>query len=297
MFQRTYSQVENKVIHRVNITWDNATDRLVSLGVEWFQYFWDGFPTYVKENHLDWNKALDYPDKKWSKMMFDFLGGLAEAMNYHVEKEVRTIKARRFDMTWTSSESPRKTIVIEHENQLIDRAITEEIPKLANVRADLCVCITYTREKDYPSSQFAEQTKAILEEANFKDEFLLILGSYTLQSPTDWICFRFNQRLAVEKLVLPSPIMLVPFKGSGEAEEEVEDWMINRLKVWKRIQDKGGSVTREQLHEIAKDVGMDNRGLGGFFVGKHRSLYWKQDEAHLSDRAIELVKKLGKKVD
>ena len=100
-------------------------------------------------------------------------------------------------------------------------------------------------------------------------------------------------------LIFPSPILLTPFQGKEEKieDEEPEDWMVNRLKVWKRIQQNGGNVTRTQLHEIAKEVGMDNRGLGGFFAGKDSSLYWKNDRANLRDWVQKYVKKYGNKVD
>jgi predicted transport protein len=183
--------------------------------VEWFRYFWDGFPTYVRDNHIEWDK--DSSDKEWSDTMFDFLMKLSQAMNYHAKKEEPTIRAKRFDMTWRSSDSPPKTIFIEHENQLIDTAVKDEIPKLADYRADLHVCITYVRERDFPGDEFAERTRKILADVGYDDEFLLILGSDQLRSPTDWVCFRFWQHPQIdsEKLVLPSPILLFP--GTSEA--------------------------------------------------------------------------------
>jgi len=122
-----------------------------------------------------------------------------------------------------------------------------------------------------------------------------------LLSPTDWVCHRLypKKQLDSEMLVLPSSIpLIVPYEDTEEQENnEVEDWMVNRLRIWKRIQESGGSVTRSELHAIAEQVGMDNRGLGGFFAGKKSSLYWKKNRVYLRDWAIDQVKKLGKKVD
>jgi hypothetical protein len=273
-----------------------------TLGVEWYGLFWEGFLTDIQENNAEWEKVET--EKEWSTQMFGFLEKLAEAMNYHVKKEEKNIRGGRFDMVWRSSDTPTKTIYIEHENNWVSVAVKEEVQKLANYRANLHVCITYVKNDEFPGDNYAEQAKKMLEDVGYGEEFLLILGAGDFESPTDWICHRIypSRSIAIEKVVLPSPVYLRPGE-QGEAApkvkevEEVEDWMRNRLRVWKRIEQKGGSVTREELHVIAKQVEMDNRGLGGFFVGKNRSLFWKKDRAYLSNRALEYVKKLGDQVN
>ena len=64
----------------------------------------------------------------------------------------------------------------------------------------------------------------------------------------------------------------------GEEQESVPEWMLLRLKIWKSIKEKGGIVTKEELYQIAKKVGIDNRGLGGFFTGKNASLVQLGDD-------------------
>ena len=58
----------------------------------------------------------------------------------------------------------------------------------------------------------------------------------------------------------------------GETQFAPPDWLRDRLRVWKRIADEGGVVTRAKLYEIADEVGYDRRGLGGFFAGPESSL-------------------------
>lgn len=57
-----------------------------------------------------------------------------------------------------------------------------------------------------------------------------------------------------------------------EPQRIVPEWMLPRLKIWKSIKEEGGVVTKEELYQIATKVGIDNRGLGGFFTGKNASL-------------------------
>ena len=68
--------------------------------------------------------------------------------------------------------------------------------------------------------------------------------------------------------------------------------MVRRLRVWKKIQDRGGVVTREELHEIVEEIGMDPRGLGGFFAGPDSSLvHVAQDKIALRQWAAEEVER------
>ncbi|HUK79274.1 MAG TPA: hypothetical protein VLU91_01250, partial [Nitrososphaerales archaeon] len=97
---------------------------MASLGTDWYQTFWDGFLNYSRES-MNWDK--EYTDKEWTGVMFQFLQEMAEDMNYHWEKEEKTIKGSRFDMTWHSSDKPVRTIFIEHENQWVDAALREEV--------------------------------------------------------------------------------------------------------------------------------------------------------------------------
>lgn len=64
----------------------------------------------------------------------------------------------------------------------------------------------------------------------------------------------------------------------GEEGQSVPEWMVLRLKIWKSIKELGGVVTKEELYQIANKIGIDNRGLGGFFTGKNASLVQLGDD-------------------
>jgi len=57
-----------------------------------------------------------------------------------------------------------------------------------------------------------------------------------------------------------------------ESEMEIPEWAVDRVNLWKDLYAKGGTVDKRELYKIAKKHGFDNRGLGGFFVGKNKSL-------------------------
>ena len=76
-----------------------------------------------------------------------------------------------------------------------------------------------------------------------------------------------------------------------EVEEAPPSWMVRRLRVWRKIVDKGGVVTREELYETAKSVGMDKRGLGGFFTGKASLTETVEGKVAIRKWAADLVKK------
>lgn len=57
-----------------------------------------------------------------------------------------------------------------------------------------------------------------------------------------------------------------------ETQDIVPEWMLPRLKIWKGVKEAGGVITKKDLYQIATKVGIDNRGLGGFFTGKNASL-------------------------
>ncbi len=80
-------------------------------------------------------------------------------------------------------------------------------------------------------------------------------------------------------------------------ERPPENW-IPRLRVWKRVLARGGTVTAQELHTIADEVGMDRRGLGGFFRGEKGSLIRTPGgRLTLAPHAIEAVRKYGGSID
>jgi len=74
-------------------------------------------------------------------------------------------------------------------------------------------------------------------------------------------------------------------------EQNLEEWMMNRVELWCRIYNEGGLITKEKLHKIWRDeIGKDTRGIGGFFVGKKPSLQWTHDgKVMLTMKASEQV--------
>jgi hypothetical protein len=50
--------------------------------------------------------------------------------------------------------------------------------------------------------------------------------------------------------------------------EEEEETPI-KIKLLKKIYDRGGIVSKEELYQIWKNLGRDTRGLGGFFRGRN----------------------------
>lgn len=58
----------------------------------------------------------------------------------------------------------------------------------------------------------------------------------------------------------------------GESVFAPPDHLVRPLKLWYKIKDVGETVTVDQLHVIARSLGYDPRGLGGFFSGPDSSL-------------------------
>jgi len=63
--------------------------------------------------------------------------------------------------------------------------------------------------------------------------------------------------------------IIVKFMGGAP---QPPDWMIPRIFVWYEVYQKGGIVTREELHDIVRKYYNDVRPLGAFFTGKEPSL-------------------------
>jgi len=141
--------------------------------------------------------------------------------------------------------------------------------------------------------------------------YIIIIDDVTpewQETKLDWIKFVEFKTYVREKVGLEvrchvfTPLFeakVEPFEGPVKPPiEPVPEWMKRRLRVWKRVWNKGGVISREQLHSIASEVGLDNRGLGGFFVGNRRSLIKLPDgRIQLSEAAVEAVKKYGEQVD
>lgn len=172
-----------------------------TLGDIWYREFWNQFQVYVATNRPRWNVTTS--DKKWSKFVFDFLTYLAEDLGYSEESEEPAFRSKRFDRVWRRDQD---TIVIEHENWGIKYALKDEVRKLAQRNGDLHVCITYVPTHEFPGSGYAEECIHVLQGEGFDGEFLLILGSNEMSSPTDWVCHRISTETSLksETIVLPT---------------------------------------------------------------------------------------------
>lgn len=175
----------------------------MTLGETWYRDFWRLFQEHVRAHWAQWWDARSVP--KWSELMFEFLGDMARKSGFKAQPEVRGFHAKRFDLVWKKD---GESIVIEHENQHVKRALEEEVRKLAERIADLRVCISYIRPDEFPGHSFAERCRTVLEEEKSEGEFLLVLGSQDMSNPTDWVCHRFypHTELRQELLVLASTI-------------------------------------------------------------------------------------------
>jgi len=78
--------------------------------------------------------------------------------------------------------------------------------------------------------------------------------------------------------------------GEEVAEPTVPEWALQRVNIWKAIQEEGGIVAKEKLHQITRRLGVDNRALGGFFTGRDPSL------VRLADGRIALAERAKRKM-
>ena len=58
----------------------------------------------------------------------------------------------------------------------------------------------------------------------------------------------------------------------GESVFAPPEYLVRPLRLWRKIKEVGETVTLDQLHVIARNLGYDPRGLGGFFSGPDSSL-------------------------
>lgn len=77
----------------------------------------------------------------------------------------------------------------------------------------------------------------------------------------------------------------------GESVFAPPDYLVRPLKLWSKIKEVGETVTTDQLHVIARSLGYDPRGLGGFFSGPDSSL------VKLGNQRIGLREWASKEVD
>ena len=74
---------------------------------------------------------------------------------------------------------------------------------------------------------------------------------------------------ALRRILLELEELLNRYSGGPRAPPS---WEVPRIFVWYEVYVRGGIVSRDELHEIARRYGYDTRGLGGFFTGDEPSL-------------------------
>jgi hypothetical protein len=173
-----------------------------SLGDEWYGGFWLGIQSFAARHRKQWVETTT--DKKWSRFIFEALSEQARDQSFNEKPEEMAFHSRRFDRAWRRRGDT--TVLIEHENWGVKYVLGDEVIKLARQRADLHVCITYVPARRFPGNEDADKCMRVLSEERFDGEFLLVLGTDEMWSPTDWVCHRFSPQttLRADTIVLPS---------------------------------------------------------------------------------------------
>lgn len=239
----------------------------MTLGEEWYREFWDRFQLYVSAHPFQWNGAE--PDMKWSRFMFDFLTEMSRDLHFQEEEEAPGFRSRRFDRVWRREGD---TVVLEHENEHVRYALDDEVRKLAQRKGELHVCITYLPESEFPGDEYADKCRDRLDEEQFDGEFLLVLGTYEMRNPTDWVCHRISSEatLTIEKVVLPSTVSALRWEARGGRR----DRGIRRESGWdimKRQMPNSEAVEKRLRRAI-------RAGRGENYIHTLRSLkkYWEK---------------------
>ncbi len=211
----------------------------MTLGEEWYHGFWDDFQAYVSDHPLQWKGTTT--DEKWSAFMFSFLTDLAGKLGFQEEAEERAFRTKRFDRVWRRAGD---TVILEHENWGVKAALDDEVPKLAERKGDLHVCVTYVPAAGFPGDEHAEKCRHVLDEEQFEGEFLLVLGTYEMRNATDWVCHRIMSEtsLHVGKIILPSSVSASTWaphgrhKSDGTQRESGWDIMKRQMPTSKAVQ-------------------------------------------------------------
>src|SRR5207245_2016901 len=80
-----------------------------------------------------------------------------------------------------------------------------EIPKLLSASGDLRILVTYVSGARFPGEELAGRILKLLNSDNRGDnfEFLLILGTWLMKQPTDWVGWHFSPTFEMKPLILP----------------------------------------------------------------------------------------------
>lgn len=145
-------------------------------------------------------------------MKDDFLAELAKVLGFD---KIKTEGIHGIDLHWERS-SDGMSIAIEHEN-IIDSIWDDEVLNLLMAEAPLKILISYVKDAEFPGKAIADRLFDLLKEKDFLKEFLLILGTWSMDEPTDWTAYLFRHELTLNNLVVCSTTLKAKKKPQTKA--------------------------------------------------------------------------------
>ena len=167
---------------------------------EFYKQFYCRFQELVKQNRGKYDKTKSDPE--WTSYVKDgFLKNLGEELGYSVHTE----QVFGVDLLF-QKKSEQDSIAVEHEND--PKGIwKKEIPNLLKTAASLKVLITYVNDTEFPGKEIADKLYDELKEKDFKEEFLPILGAFSMKEPSDWVGYFYHRELSCQTLTTCSNML------------------------------------------------------------------------------------------
>jgi hypothetical protein len=185
-------------------------------GEEFYRYFFCKFQDYVRVDRKKYEKAEKDPE--WTQYVKDnFLAELAKALGFD---KIKTEGIHGIDLHWERS-SDGMSIAIEHEN-IIDLIWDDEVLNLLMAEAPLKILITYVKDAEFPGKDIADRLFDLLRKRGFLKEFLLVLGTWSMNEPTDWTAYLFRPELTLKNLVVCSTTL------EAEKKPQTKAWITRR---------------------------------------------------------------------
>ena len=170
-------------------------------GEEFYKNFFCKLQEHAKADRKAYDKTKT--DDLWTKYLKSFLSRLAKDLGFD---EVKHEGVYKIDVDWKKS-SDHDSVAIELENNPQD-IFDKEVKNLLNTAAHLKVLITYVTDTEFPGEKLAsELLRHLSKELRFDSEFLLVLGTWSMKEPTDWIAYLYRPEITVNKLVFCSNML------------------------------------------------------------------------------------------
>jgi len=188
-------------------------------GEEFYKQFYCRFQEFANKDRGRYNKTV--PDPEWTKYVVDqFLPNVGKQLGYTVEPQ----QVFGVDILF-SARTGEASIAIEHENDPVG-IWEDEVPNLLKTAAPLKVLITYVRDTEFPGKEIMNRLYDKLKERNFGQEFLLILGSYSMKEPSDWVGYLYHSKLDCQTLSMCSNMLEVEERPGHKA------WKTRKTRKW-----------------------------------------------------------------